>query len=364
MTAITKRPDGKYVARPTIDGRMEFILRDTKTAVEREMAQRKEKARRRRLGLPDPDERPEDVTFDALCERFLAQYAYSPRSKQTLIERLAPARKSFGRSLIRDLTPESIGAWYANLTQGATTKDGYKRAVKQVLGWAVTANLLRENPARGVKTPGPAKRRIKPFVSWAQVILVASKAGKVYGPLIRFACATGLRPQEWAALEWRHIDLARRELRVEQTVRSGKIEQATKTEGSERIVQLSQAALDALGELARPINGGLVFPAPGGGLINPSNFRKRVWKKALADAKVEYRALDQMRHSFATLALAAGGDIAWISAQLGHSKIQTTLTHYARWLPSANERNLALLDADYATTSALSLHSEEAASDA
>jgi hypothetical protein len=31
--------------------------------------------------------------------------------------------------------------------------------------------------------------------------------------------------------------------------------------------------------------------------------------------------------------------------QLGHTNIQTTLRHYARWLPRANERNLDILDA-------------------
>ena len=76
------------------------------------------------------------------------------------------------------------------------------------------------------------------------------------------------------------------------------------------------------------------------------NFRRRVWYKALADAGVERRTPSQCRHTFATLALAAGADLYWVSRQLGHTDIATTLKHYARFLPDVQERNLGLLN-DY-----------------
>jgi integrase len=87
-----------------------------------------------------------------------------------------------------------------------------------------------------------------------------------------------------------------------------------------------------------------VFTAPSGGMVNLSNFRKRAWRKALTNAKVQYRSFDQCRHTYATLTLAAGAPIEWISRQLGHSKIQTTISHYARWLPRADERIHSLID--------------------
>jgi integrase len=48
---------------------------------------------------------------------------------------------------------------------------------------------------------------------------------------------------------------------------------------------------------------------------------------------------------FATLAVAAGADVYWVSRQLGHTDIGTTLKHYARFLPDVQERNLGLLNA-------------------
>jgi integrase len=88
----------------------------------------------------------------------------------------------------------------------------------------------------------------------------------------------------------------------------------------------------------------LVFPAPEGGVVNLSNFWKRVWHPALDAAELGYRPLREMRHTFATLALAAGVPIEWISKELGRANIRTTLKHYARFLPAADARALAALD--------------------
>jgi integrase len=95
----------------------------------------------------------------------------------------------------------------------------------------------------------------------------------------------------------------------------------------------------------------LVFRAPNGGYVNLDNWRRRVWKTAMSHADLEYRPLYQMRHTFATLALAAGADLYWLSKQLGHESIRTTLKHYARFVPAVDERNLRALD-DFAAQAA------------
>jgi integrase len=65
-----------------------------------------------------------------------------------------------------------------------------------------------------------------------------------------------------------------------------------------------------------------------------------------SDRRIRARVptLYQMRHTFATLALAAGADLYWVSRQLGHESIRTTLKHYARFVPAVDDRNLRLLD--------------------
>jgi integrase len=49
-------------------------------------------------------------------------------------------------------------------------------------------------------------------------------------------------------------------------------------------------------------------------------------------------------------ALAAVADVYWVSRQLGHTDIGTTLKHYARFLPDVQERNLGLLNGYFEVT--------------
>jgi len=165
---------------------------------------------------------------------------------------------------------------------------------------------------------------ILPFESWDEVFAVAGAAGR-YRPLVVFACATGLRPEEWSALQWRDVDRRTRRCAIRRTYADGELRSEGKRDASLRIVLLADLALDTLDELPQPLRSErLLFSAPGGGHINLSNWRRRVWYPALEKARLERRPLYQMRHTFATLALAAGMPIDFVSRQLGHTDIRTT----------------------------------------
>ena len=69
-----------------------------------------------------------------------------------------------------------------------------------------------------------------------------------------------------------------------------------------------------------------------------------MWYPGLERAGFERRPLYQMRHTFATLALVAGMPIDFVSRQLGHTDIRTTLRFYARYIPALEERHLAMLN--------------------
>ena len=63
--------------------------------------------------------------------------------------------------------------------------------------------------------------------------------------MVIFAAATGLRPEEWIALERRDVDLNSRVVYVRRAFTDGRLK-CTKTEGSRRAVPLQAIALDAL----------------------------------------------------------------------------------------------------------------------
>jgi integrase len=183
-----------------------------------------------------------------------------------------------------------------------------------------------------------------PFESWSEVLTVANEA-REYDPLVRFACATGLRPEEWAALEARDIDNTNRTASILRTYSFTErtVQDAGKTPGALRTVTLSRPALTALKDVAIPLRGP-IFTAPEGGYVHLTNFRRRVWNPALIAAGVHHRPLYQMRHTFATLALAQGCTLEWIAGQMGHTDIRTTVKYYARFVRQVDERMRALLD--------------------
>jgi integrase len=243
--------------------------------------------------------------------------------------------------------PLQLGAHPGRANAAPKTKQHILSVMRQILQCAVDWGYLQRNPTnpRLVKAPRSVDADVRPFASWEEVAKVAAAAGKS-ASLILFACATGLRPEEYLALTWADLDLQARTCRVNKGCVDGDLRTTRgKTDAAFRNVLLQQRAIDALAALARPIRAErLVFPAAKGGYLNLNNWRRRVWKKALEDAEIEHRPLYQMRHTYATLALAAGADVYWVSKQLGHANIQTTLKHYARFLPAVDERNLRLLD--------------------
>jgi len=48
--------------------------------------------------------------------------------------------------------------------------------------------------------------------------------------------------------------------------------------------------------------------------------------------------------TYASLLLAAGTPITYVSAQLGHANPATTLRYYAKWIPSKGQRWVEVLD--------------------
>src|SRR5205814_1784438 len=142
------------------------------------------------------------IIYDDLSERYVEQHQVSTRTIRTLTERLRYSREAFGNVRVRELRPEEIGRWNASLRLGPTTRGHALRAMRQVLEAGVRWGYTGFNAAKAVPMPTPSQPDVRPFESWVEVDAVAASAG-YYAPLVVFACATGLRPQEWQALEWR-----------------------------------------------------------------------------------------------------------------------------------------------------------------
>ncbi len=64
---------------------------------------------------------------------------------------------------------------------------------------------------------------------------------------------------------------------------------------------------------------------------------KRQWKALLKRALMDHRNFYQTRHTFASIFLSEGEELAWVSkVMLGHATIQTTLKYYAKYIKERN----------------------------
>ena len=94
----------------------------------------------------------------------------------------------------------------------------------------------------------------------------------------------------------------------------------------------------------------LIFSNEFGGLLEPQNVSGRYFKPLLRGAKLPNLSLYGLRHSHATLLLAAGEHPKVVQERLGHSSIQLTLDTYTHVVEGLQERASERLEALLATS--------------
>ncbi len=87
-----------------------------------------------------------------------------------------------------------------------------------------------------------------------------------------------------------------------------------------------------------------LFYNQAGNMIDINVFRRRVFNKALEKGKLRRIRLHDLRHTYATLRIQAGHNIADVSKQLGHHSINITVDTYYHWMPGTNKSEINQLD--------------------
>ena len=151
---------------------------------------------------------------------------------------------------------------------------------------------------------------------------------------------TGMRTSEIDGLKWRNVDFDRRQILVRETLVMG-AEDTTKTEFSQRVIEISQPVYEAL-KAHSEVTGALgkfVFCTWNGGPLNYSNVSSRVWYPTLEVLGFKKRVPYQTRHTTATLWLGAGENPEWIARQMGHSTTKMLFSIYSRYVPNLTRKD-------------------------
>jgi integrase len=213
--------------------------------------------------------------------------------------------------------------------------------------------MIPRNPATDVELPRRRRREMRALSPAEAAGLREAVAGTRFEALFLLLIGTGLRPGEALALRWSDVDLEAGRASVRQTLsRRAKGEAVRfdepKTPRSRRTVPLPKAVIEALRRhkakqaeerltlgSAYDATLELVFASETGGPVNYRNLDRRHFKAALKRAGLpETLRLYDLRHSFASLALAAGAHVLAVADRLGHASTKMTLDVYSHTLAS------------------------------
>jgi integrase len=288
-------------------------------------------------------------TLGEIVEEFVGQHVAEDTTVASLRQRLKYALdgpkldgKGGWRAVRVDrLNPTEIGAWRKALPPRSAF--GIHKSLRQVLHYAVRAKLLDENPAAAVPNPEP-KRSEVPTFTLAELDAVAEELPAAFRAIPVFAALTGLRPCEWMALERRDVDRQAGVVTVRRTVVAGKVKPYGKTSRSLRAVPLPARAAEVLSEAPTRLDTPLLFPARRGAYIDLPMFRYRDWNPAVRAAGLDPRVIYAMRHTYASLSIAAGVSLFELSRLMGTSPAMLDGT-YGHLLPDALDRARSALDA-------------------
>jgi len=234
-----------------------------------------------------------------------------------------------------------------------------KATLSAILGDATDDGIIKANPCLGMSRrrgkpsvsvkPG---KDVRPLSSEERDAFLEAVRGTRHGVLFELMAKTGLRPGEAYALKPEDVDLRRRTLRVERAITTGGRVKPTKTEES-RDVEMSPELARLLSEylpwlreecvrlgLGEPV---WLFPSDVNTPLDHNNIAK-VFRSVLTGLGIPRHRLYDLRHTYASLLLEAGAPITYVSHQLGHRDVGTTLKFYTRWIPDKSPSFAHLVD--------------------
>ena len=161
------------------------------------------------------------------------------------------------------------------------------------------------------------------------------KVDPEFHDLIDFWSRTGLRPGELVAIMWDDLDTFNNVIQIRRT-RSNitQKEGPPKTSTSERDVDLRPKTLKALKRQKDRVGLSSKYIWPFKGSQYNHKTLGRRFKHYLRLSGLTPKPAALMRHTFATLHIAAGENITWVSQMLGHSNVRITFEKYNRFVPN------------------------------
>ena len=216
-------------------------------------------------------------------------------------------------------------------------------ALSSLFRWSIREGYAEANPVARVQKFSEKGRERETYLTDIEARDLVHAACADLQPFLVCALSTGMRKGEIQTLTWASVDLERRFLTVEPE--NNKV-------GKARTIPLSAWLEEVLNPMAPPAGAPrsklLVFRTADGLPINDWQLRKRrdpaiaACESIPAENKPKI-SMHVLRHTSASLMVAAGVPIFDVAKILGHSTLQVTM-RYAHFAPAAGRLAIDALD--------------------
>ena len=264
-------------------------------------------------------------------------------------------RPSIGELRIADIRQNHFQKIYdAMLVAGRSPRTiRYVHAVASMtFKKAIELNKIVRNPCEFVELPKMRKKEVKVLSPDQARSFLTHARHDPHGLIFEFALVSGMRPEEYLALQWSDLDFTKQTVAVRRALiwnrKGGGFRfEAPKTEQSRRSIPLPDGLISELrshrtAQLEQRLRLGqaysnldLVFASELGSPLNSRNLAQRSFRRILKAAGLDDESivLYSLRHTCATLLLIAGENPKVVSERLGHTSVKMTLDTYSHVLP-------------------------------
>ncbi|WP_347957941.1 tyrosine-type recombinase/integrase [Gordonia aichiensis] len=241
--------------------------------------------------------------------------------------------EKFGHLPLSKVTRPLLRSYVAELVDDRTPAETIHKTVgvlRRILALAVEDGRLAVNPAEGLRLPPIVATEMR-FLDLEQLRALAEAAGPDQATIWTLGVC-GLRMGELVGLQHQDVDRSAGVLHIVRsvTIVNSKLTVGPPKNGKRRAVPLPSFVAE---QLPAGIGESPVFPSPTGGLIRHNNWRRRVFDPAVKRVGLELHP-HELRHTAASLAIAAGANVKAVQAMLGHARASITLDRYGHLYPA------------------------------
>lgn len=222
--------------------------------------------------------------------------------------------------------------------RSASTARTARAVVSGIMGFAVRAGALSQNPVRDVSRITGSTKRSPRALTTAEREQWLTRVDNDYialrhdiPDLTRFLLSTGLRIGEALAVTFDDVNFAERTVAIDHTITRvdgrGLVRGPTKTRSGARTLTVTPGTAQMLEDRLRVYGDGPVFPSAAGTWRDPSN-TARVFREARQRAGFDWLTTHAFRKTVATVLDEGGLTAREIADQMGHSRVSMTQDVY------------------------------------